>query len=109
MKQRWIDSVSNALQRVAARRGTQTIRRSQLIAEELATIVSETGSRGRTPEQTLNRTLQSLRNKGVIRFSARGVYELTAALFPQGRSPIRESLAATSAIGRPVVPGETFS
>src|SRR5216684_3736065 len=86
MVRRWTDSVLDALRRFATRHGTQIIRRPQLIAEELTTIVSETGSRGRTPEQTLNRTLQMLRDKGLLEFGPPGAYRLVAAPHSAGSS-----------------------
>jgi len=110
MARRWIDSVSDALRRVAVRHGTHTIRRPQLIAEELVSIVSETDSRGHTPEQTLNRTLQELRDRGVVRFGKRGVYGLMDVSSWEGESRVAADVeAASTSAGRGLVRGETYS
>ncbi len=46
---------------------------------ELPRIIRETGSRGATPEATLRRELQELRERGGIEFLGQGRYRLTAA------------------------------
>ena len=109
MTRRWTDSVADALRRVAARRGTNTIRRAQLIAEEFSTIVAETDSRGRTPEQTLSRVLQELRDKGLLSFEHPGVYRLSDTS-PDGKSTVpREGDGQSQLPVRALVPGETYS
>jgi hypothetical protein len=51
--------------------------RNSVIPPELNRIVSETGSEGATPHQTLSRELQQLRDAGVIEFvDDRGTYRL---------------------------------
>lgn len=50
-----------------------------MIDEELGRIVRETGSRGATPEMTLSRELQQLRDRGVIDFMKSGHYRLIEA------------------------------
>lgn len=70
----WRDAVVDALER-RARRG-RVVDRHSLIASELGQIVAETHSRGRTPEQTLSRVLQDLREEGVLEFAGRGTYQL---------------------------------
>ena len=50
-----------------------------LVHAELAAIVRETGSRGATPEATLRRELQQLRDRGGIEFLGAGSYRLAAA------------------------------
>lgn len=72
----WRESVAGAVNRVAERRNTPIITRQQLIDEELPRIIRETGSRGATPEQTLSRVLQALRDDGQIAFVAPGEYRL---------------------------------
>jgi len=47
-----------------------------MIEEELDRIVRETGSRGATPEMTLSRELQELRDRGDIEFLGSGHYRL---------------------------------
>lgn len=50
-----------------------------LIDAELERIVRETGSRGQTPDATLRRELQQLRDRGVIEFLGSGHYRLRSA------------------------------
>lgn len=72
----WSDSVEIAVRRLAARQGVQDFTRQQLIQLELPRIVDEVGSRGATPEMTLSRELQQLRDKGIIEFVGPGSYRL---------------------------------
>ncbi len=51
-----------------------------MIETELERIVHETGSRGMTPERTLSRELQQLRDTGQIAFEKRGHYRLLDTL-----------------------------
>ncbi len=53
--------------------------RAELLAQELPQIVTETGSQGATPEQTLSRELQALRDAGLLIFAGGGVYRLAEA------------------------------
>ena len=71
----WIDAVRDAIRRTCARNGTDDFTRQELITEELPTIVRKTGSTGKTPEYTLNRVLQELRDLGEVVFvNDRGDY-----------------------------------
>lgn len=72
----WSEVVEIAVRRLAARHGTAEITRQQIIDEELNRIVRETGSRGATPEMTLSRELQQLRDRGEIAFLEPGKYRL---------------------------------
>lgn len=73
----WSETVEDAVRRHCANIGSQSFSRQDLIDAELARIVAETGSRGVTPEMTLSRELQELRDKGVIAFvDDRGSYRL---------------------------------
>ena len=72
----WSEVVEIAVRRLVARRGQAEFTRQQLIDEELDRIVRETGSRGATPEMTLSRELQQLRDAGQISFEGRGDYRL---------------------------------
>lgn len=75
MTGRWKAAVWAAAQRQAVRsRGAFT--REQLIEAELARIVLDAGSTGRTPAQTLSRELQELRDAGLLLFDGRGRYRL---------------------------------
>ena len=71
---KWRDSVAAAVTRVVRRSGRRTFSRDELIQRELARIVDETRSDGRTPWQTLSRVLQELRDDGEIEFLAPGEY-----------------------------------
>jgi Arc/MetJ-type ribon-helix-helix transcriptional regulator len=72
----WRDAVLNALMRFSTRHGTKEIRRSHFLAEELDALVRQTHSRGRTPEMTVSRVLQELRDAGAIEFISKGRYRL---------------------------------
>lgn len=75
----WSESVELAVARLAGRRGGTGFTLQQLVDEELARIVRETGSRGLTPEATLRRELQELRDRDGIEFLGRGHYRLRVA------------------------------
>ena len=64
----WSEVVEEAVRRQAAKSSDGTLSRQELIEAELDTIVSETGSQGATPNMTLSRELQQLRDAGVIEF-----------------------------------------
>lgn len=74
----WQESVANAkaIRRLTSRSGNKVFTRQELIDSEMAQIAAETGSGGETPEQTLSRVLQELRDQGIIEFQAAGVYRL---------------------------------
>ena len=72
----WRDSVKEAITRVIRRAGTPIFTRAELIKQELNTIIKETASQGKTPEDTLSRVLQELRDAGEIDFlQKRGTYQ----------------------------------
>ena len=72
----WKQSISTALGRYASRHRTVLIERKTFLAEELPTVIAETGSQGATPWQTASRILQELRDEGYLYFSKSGVYSL---------------------------------
>jgi putative restriction endonuclease len=76
----WRESVAAALMRQAGKQHTGIVTRQQLIEGELPRIVRETGSRGATPEQTLSRVLQDLRDDKQIEFKGPGEYRLLSTL-----------------------------
>ncbi|MEO6152312.1 MAG: HNH endonuclease [Croceibacterium sp.] len=85
----WSEAVEDAVRRLAARNGNAEFTRQTLIDAELARIVSETGSTGKTPEMTLSRELQQLRDAGEISFVGSGTYrlrELPLSITEQGAS-----------------------
>lgn len=74
---RWRDSVWAAVRRRAAASGG-AFTRPELIAAELPQILADTGSRGKSPEQTMSRVLQELRDDGLLIFGGGGVYRLAS-------------------------------
>ena len=81
----WSNVVEIAVARLAAREGTAEITLQDLVRLELPRIIRETGSQGATPEATLRRELQELRDRGGIEFLGQGRYRLinAPALFSQ--------------------------
>ncbi len=73
----WRQSVWTAIQRLPSSDGFS---RQQLIAAELPVIIAEIGSEGATPEQTLSRVLQELRNDGLLIFDGNGRYRVAKGL-----------------------------
>jgi hypothetical protein len=74
---RWRDSVLAALHRFAKRHGTRNLDRQSFLNEELSQVAAEVQTQGRTPQQTVSRVLQELRDDGVIEFVGSGSYLLT--------------------------------
>lgn len=72
LRSTWRDAVLNAIYRIAD--DNHLFDRTVLIDRELSGIVNETQSSGATPEQTLSRVLQELRDEGVIKFLGGGNY-----------------------------------
>ncbi len=73
----WRDAVRAAIGRIVARQCTTRFTRQALIAQELDHIVADVAAIGATPEQSLSRVLQELRDNGLIAFDgARGEYRL---------------------------------
>lgn len=73
----WSEVVEEAVRRHVDSTGDPVFTRQELIDSEMNRIVSETGSRGETPEMTLSRELQQLRDSGVVEFvDDRGTYRL---------------------------------
>lgn len=72
-KRAWNPSVRDALDRRYIIDGN-IVTRAKLVRHELGTIVRETHCQGVTPEQTLSRILQDIRNTGDIIFLLPGYY-----------------------------------
>jgi putative restriction endonuclease len=73
----WSETVETAVRRHVAQSTGSDFTRQSLIDAELDWIISETGSQGTTPEMTISRELQQLRDRGVIEFlDDRGSYRL---------------------------------
>jgi putative restriction endonuclease len=64
----WSEVVEEAVRRLVASSGNAEFTRQDLIEAELDWIVGETSSEGKTPERTLSRELQQLRDEGVVEF-----------------------------------------
>ena len=75
----WSKAVELAVVRMGARAAGAQFTLQELIGTELPRIVRETGSQGATPDATLRRELQQLRDRGGIEFLGSGIYRLTAA------------------------------
>lgn len=74
----WREAVWQAVQREALRTDG-IVTRQNLIDHQLHAVMAATGAGGRTPEQTMSRLLQELRDEGVILFDGNGIYRLSAA------------------------------
>jgi len=73
----WSEVVEEAVRRHVQSTGDPVFTRQDLIDSELNRIVSETGSEGATPDYTLSKELQILRNAGVLEFvDNQGTYRL---------------------------------
>ena len=73
----WSEVVEEAVRRHVASTGSAEFTRQDFRDAELDRILSETGSQGQTPQQTLSRELQQLRDQGVLEFvDDRGAYRL---------------------------------
>lgn len=73
----WSEVVEEAVRRHVDTTGDQVFTRQELRDAELDRIISETGSEGETPHQTLSRELQQLRDAGVLEFvDDQGTYRL---------------------------------
>jgi hypothetical protein len=73
----WSEVVEEAVRRHVDSTGDRVFTRQELRDAELDRIISETGSGGETPHQTLSRELQQLRDAGVLEFvNDRGTYRL---------------------------------
>lgn len=76
----WKAAVLAALHRYSKRYRSLQIERASFLREELAAVVRQTGTAGRTPAQTVSRILQELRDEGTLYFSSVGVYVLDGVL-----------------------------
>jgi hypothetical protein len=74
----WREAVEAAARRQAAKDSNGVFTRQDLLTNEKSRIMSDCGGGGETPEQTISRTLQELRDSGVIRFlDDQGSYQLS--------------------------------
>lgn len=64
----WPQATREAIERLTTKQQKNSFTRVDLIDIELDTIVQDTGSKGKTPKQTLSRVLQQLRDNGEIKF-----------------------------------------
>lgn len=91
MRLRWKDAVRSAIHRRCNHTGSNCVTRQELIRFELPRIIQETGSRGRTPEQTLSRELQELVKLGEIERIGDGVYRQISFRVSPAESSSRRS------------------
>ena len=64
----WQNAVRLAISRHCRATKSDMFTRAGLINSQLDKIIADTGSKGATPEQTLSRVLQELRDSGEIEF-----------------------------------------
>jgi hypothetical protein len=76
MNTHWHDAVRNAIERIVNRHHSIIVTRVQLIEEELQQIERDTATLGQTPQQTLSRVLQDLRDEGYLEFLSKGRYKV---------------------------------
>jgi hypothetical protein len=75
----WREAVEAAVRRHAAKDPNKIFTRQDLLANEKSRIIADCGGGGETPEQTISRVLQELRDSGVIGFlDDQGSYQLSA-------------------------------
>lgn len=75
----WTEASEAAVRRHVGKTGDHVSTRQGLIDAELDQIVADTGSTGATPQMTLCRELQEMRDRGSIEFvDDRGTYRLIA-------------------------------
>ena len=73
----WREAVEAAARRQASKSPNRTFNRQDFLTEEQARILSDCGGGGETPQQTISRVLQELRDSGVIKFlDDQGTYQL---------------------------------
>ena len=73
---KWRDVVLSALHRFSLRHATRAVDRQSFLVEERNAMTIEAGSLGNTPDQTVSRVLQELRDEGLIEFLGDGKYLL---------------------------------
>ncbi len=71
---KWRDVVLSALHRFSMRHGTRSIDRQSFLLEERNAMIGEAASLGNTPDQTVSRVLQELRDEQLIEFFGNGKY-----------------------------------
>jgi hypothetical protein len=64
----WQDAVRLAISRYCRATKSHIFTRKGLIKSQMRRIIADTGSMGATPDQTLSRILQELRDSGQIEF-----------------------------------------
>ena len=77
---RWREAVLKALHRYGRRHGTRAVERPAFLSEELPAMIVATGSFGKTPDQTVSRVLQELRDEHLVAFLSDGKYLLLDSL-----------------------------
>lgn len=83
-RKNWTRAVEDAARRHIVKTGSAVFTRQELIDAELDAIIAETGSAGATPQQTLSRELQELRDAGVLAFVDTGTYRWLGPAWERG-------------------------
>jgi hypothetical protein len=75
----WKEAVEAAVRRHASKTTNGVFTRQELLDNERSRILSDCGGGGVTPDQTISRVLQELRDEGTIAFlDDHGAYQLTS-------------------------------
>jgi hypothetical protein len=75
----WKEAVEAAVRRQASKAKNGIFTRQELLDNERDRILSDCGGGGDTPNQTISRVLQELRDEGTIAFlDDHGTYQLTS-------------------------------
>jgi len=77
----WKLATVNAITSLTLTTGRNTFTRQELIRAGLDVIIETVGSVGRTPESTLSRVLQELRDENYLEFIGSGEYRLISSSF----------------------------
>ena len=88
----WRQSVLDGLHRYTVRNQTSKIERRRFLEQELTAMSESVASIGRTPEQTVSRVLQELRDEGALFFSSTGIYVLTDQAIDLTREDLAEDI-----------------
>lgn len=81
-KKPWIEAVMDALRRIYEEKNNRRITYQQILIKELDKIIRETQTKGKTPDRTLSKILQIIRDRGYLIFEDnQGTYILTDKFF----------------------------
>ena len=72
----WKQATEDAIVRICRRTGTKIFDFSSLVRQELPQIVKETQTKGKTPEKSLSKYLQDLKERKIEFVDYQGTYKL---------------------------------